>query len=309
MQRYNFFRTFANYLIEKYTKLYKTTQNMSNLIQRTLSGAVYVALVVAGILVHPIFFGVLFLVVSILATREFMWLRGADWFLRVASMKASALLFAMAWWVAFGEWNITWLMPLLIALYLVIVGTTLISELFRKAPDPIKNWGDFLGCQGMIALPFALMNGLMMLSPYILLALFVLIWLNDSGAYCVGSLLSKRKGGNHKMFPRVSPNKSWEGLIGGAVVAIAAGCLLEHFGWFNALPALGECRFIAPMIFSLLVVVFGTLGDLMESLLKRTIGVKDSGKFMPGHGGVLDRFDSILFATPAVVVFIWLLML
>ena len=111
------------------------------------------------------------------------------------------------------------------------------------------------------------------------------------------------------MFPRVSPNKSWEGLIGGAVVAIAAGCLLEHFGWFNALPALGECRFIAPMIFSLLVVVFGTLGDLMESLLKRTIGDKDSGKYMPGHGGVLDRFDSILLATPAVFAFIWLLML
>ena len=309
MQRYNFFRTFANYLIEKYTKLYKTTQNMSNLIQRTLSGAVYVALVVAGILVHPLFFGILFLLVSTLAAREYMRLREADCFLRTTSSIATALLFAMAWWVAFGEWNITWLMPLLIALYLVIVGTTLISELFRKAPDPIKNWGDFLGCQGMIALPFALMNGLMMLSPYILLALFVLIWLNDSGAYCVGSLLSKRKGGNHKMFPRVSPNKSWEGLIGGAVVAIAAGCLLEHFGWFNALPALGECRFIAPMIFSLLVVVFGTLGDLMESLLKRTIGVKDSGKFMPGHGGVLDRFDSILLATPAVVIFIWLLML
>ena len=213
----------------------------------------------------------------------------------------------MAWWVAFSEWDLSWLMPLLLALYVIIVGATLISELFRKAADPVKNWGDFLVSQVMIALPFALMNGVMMLSPWLLLALFVLIWLNDSGAYCVGSLLSKRKGGNHKMFPRVSPNKSWEGLIGGAVVAVAVGCLLTCFSWFNALPGLCGCRFVSPMLFSLIVVVFGTLGDLMESLLKRTIGVKDSGKFMPGHGGVLDRFDSILLATPAIVFFLWLL--
>lgn len=282
---------------------------MNNFVQRTLSGAVYVALVVAGILVHPVFFGVLFLVVSILAAREYMCLRGASQFLRVAAMKATALLFAMAWWVAFGEWNIPWLMPILLVLYVLIVGTTLISELFRKAADPIRNWGDFLVSQVMIALPFALMNGVLMLSPWLLLALFVLIWLNDSGAYCVGSLLSKRKGGNHKMFPRVSPNKSWEGLIGGAVVAVAAGCLLSHLGWFNALPALWGCGFVSPIVFSLIVVIFGTLGDLMESLLKRTIGVKDSGKFMPGHGGVLDRFDSILLATPAIIFFLWLLML
>lgn len=285
----------------------KKSKIMNNFVQRTLSGAVYVALVVASILVHPIFFGVLFLVVSVLAVREYMSLRGASCFLRVASMKATALLFAMAWWVAFSEWDLSWLMPLLLALYVIIVGATLISELFRKAADPVKNWGDFLVSQVMIALPFALMNGVMMLSPWLLLALFVLIWLNDSGAYCVGSLLSKRKGGNHKMFPRVSPNKSWEGLIGGAVVAVAVGCLLTCFSWFNALPALCGCRFVSPMLFSLIVVVFGTLGDLMESLLKRTIGVKDSGKFMPGHGGVLDRFDSILLATPAIVFFLWLL--
>ena len=285
----------------------KKAKIMNNFVQRTLSGAVYVALVVASILVHPIFFGVLFLVVSVLAAREYMSLRGASCFLRVASMKATALLFAMAWWVAFSEWDISWLMPLLLALYVIIVGVTLISELFRKAADPVKNWGDFLVSQVMIALPFALMNGVMMLSPWLLLALFVLIWLNDSGAYCVGSLLSKRKGGNHKMFPRVSPNKSWEGLIGGAVVAVAVGCLLTCFSWFNALPGLCGCRFVSPMLFSLIVVVFGTLGDLMESLLKRTIGVKDSGKFMPGHGGVLDRFDSILLATPAIVFFLWLL--
>ena len=104
---------------------------MNNFVQRTLSGAVYVALVVAGILVHPVFFGVLFLVVSILAAREYMCLRGASWFLRVAAMKATALLFAMAWWVAFGEWDIPWLMPVLLVL-LEQLSFCLRSELFSN---------------------------------------------------------------------------------------------------------------------------------------------------------------------------------
>ena len=117
--------------------------------------------------------------------------------------------------------------------------------------------------------------------------------------------MAKRKGGNHKMFPRVSPGKSWEGLIGGAIVAIGIGALLAYLGWFNRLSPLNT--YAVGMVFALVVVIFGTLGDLMESLMKRTIGVKDSGKFLPGHGGVLDRFDSILLATPAVCLFLYLL--
>ena len=98
------------------------------------------------------------------------------------------------------------------------------------------------------------------------------------------------------MFPRVSPAKSWEGLIGGIVFALAAGIIYWQVGWFdNMWKALG---------FALIIAIFGTLGDLMESLMKRTIGVKDSGKFLPGHGGVLDRFDSILLATPVVTFYL-----
>jgi phosphatidate cytidylyltransferase len=146
----------------------------------------------------------------------------------------------------------------------------------------------------MIALPFALMNGVLMHNKFLLLALFILLWVNDSGAYIVGSLMAKRKQGNHKMFPRVSPAKSWEGLIGGLVFDLIAGYVFFRVGWT------ADMGLINSLLFALFGGVFGTLGDLMESLMKRTIGVKDSGKFMPGHGGVLDRFDSLLLATPIV---------
>lgn len=281
---------------------------MSNLVQRSLSGAVYVAVVVASILVHPAFFGGVFLIVSMLATREYMHLRWADPVLSAAATMCTGLLFAAVWFGWFGNRETEWLIVVLILVYILTLGGTLISELFRQAIDPVRNWGDMLVSQVMIAVPFALMNCLLYAGNWLLLSLFILIWLNDSGAYCVGSLMSKRKGGNHKMFPRVSPNKSWEGLVGGAIVAVGAAFLLAHFGCLHALPA--PCMpWVSTLLFGLTVVVFGTLGDLMESLLKRTIGVKDSGKFMPGHGGVLDRFDSILLATPAVVLLILILML
>jgi phosphatidate cytidylyltransferase len=146
----------------------------------------------------------------------------------------------------------------------------------------------------MVALPFALMNGVMMHNRYLLLALFILLWVNDSGAYIVGSLTAKLPKGNHKMFPRVSPAKSWEGLIGGVVFSLLAGYVFYRVGWTAELGLANSLWFAA------FGSVFGTLGDLMESLLKRTLGVKDSGKFMPGHGGVLDRFDSLMLATPVV---------
>ena len=149
----------------------------------------------------------------------------------------------------------------------------------------------------MIALPFALMNGVMMHSRWLMLALFILIWVNDSGAYIVGSLMAKRKGGNHKMFPRVSPAKSWEGLIGGFIFDLIAGYVFFLVGWTTNMGLANS------LLFALIVGVFGTLGDLMESLFKRTLGVKDSGKLMPGHGGALDRFDSLLLAVPVVYFF------
>ena len=163
----------------------------------------------------------------------------------------------------------------------------------------------------MIALPFATMLIVLAYSKWLLLALFVLLWTNDTGAYCVGSLTAKRPSGNHKMSPHVSPKKSWEGLFGGAAFVLLAAWLLTRCGWFDVIDSWQynlqpHAKFVVALLFGLLATVAGTLGDLMESLLKRSYGIKDSGRFLPGHGGVLDRFDSLLLATPILAIFLTL---
>ena len=270
---------------------------MNNFVQRTLSAIVYAGLVLTSILLqpqcfgtHPLLFGVLFLIVSTLAVREFHVLVSSDIRLQSFAMIANALLFTTLYFLFYGDgiWS-----ALLVA-YVAIMLLALITQLFRENGNPIAAWGNLCASQIMVALPFALMNGVMMHNRYLLLALFILLWVNDSGAYIVGSLTAKLPNGNHKMFPRVSPAKSWEGLIGGVVFSLLAGYVFYRVGWTAELGLANSLWFAA------FGSVFGTLGDLMESLLKRTLGVKDSGKFMPGHGGVLDRFDSLMLATPVV---------
>lgn len=273
---------------------------MNNFITRTLSAIVYAGLVIGGILVqpicfggHPLLFGILFMIVSTLAVREFHALVGSDIKTMTYAMMSNALLYSTLYFLFFGD--LIW-RGLLVA-YIAIMLLALISHLFRPQVQPIQSWGNLCAGQVMIALPFALMNGVLMHSKWLMLALFILLWVNDSGAYIVGSLMAKRKGGNHKMFPRVSPAKSWEGLIGGFVFDLIAGYVFFRVGW------MGDMTLINSLLFALAGGVFGTLGDLMESLFKRTLGVKDSGKFMPGHGGVLDRFDSLLLAVPVTYFF------
>ena len=273
---------------------------MNNFITRTLSAIVYAGLVIGGILVqpicfggHPLLFGILFMIVSTLAVREFHALVGSDIKTMTYAMMSNALLYSTLYFLFIGDW--IW-RGLLVA-YIAIMLLALISHLFRLQVQPIQSWGNLCAGQVMIALPFALMNGVLMHSKWLMLALFILLWVNDSGAYIVGSLMAKRKGGNHKMFPRVSPAKSWEGLIGGFVFDLIAGYVFFRVGW------MGDMTLMNSLLFALAGGVFGTLGDLMESLFKRTLGVKDSGKFMPGHGGVLDRFDSLLLAVPVTYFF------
>ena len=128
------------------------------------------------------------------------------------------------------------------------------------------------------------------------LAMYIFIWANDSGAYLSGVTLGK-----HKLFPRISPKKSWEGSIGGALLTVAAGVVIAQFYTFmNVWQWIGM---------ALVVVVFGTFGDLTESMIKRHLGIKDSGTMLPGHGGILDRLDSMLFVIPAVVVYLLMLSL
>ena len=276
---------------------------MSTFWQRTLSGGVYVALVVASILVHPIFFGVLFLCVTMLAVREQHKLFQSSRFVTIGSMLAGGYLFAISWLIFYSQTLSIGEFGYIQVAYAAALVVLLVAELWSKGKNPVHNWGNILISQIMIAAPFALMNVLLDKSKFLLLALFITIWVNDTGAYCVGSLTAKRENGNHKMFPRISPAKSWEGLIGGFVFALLAGYIYYKVGWF----ASWSRPLLTALLFAFVIAVAGTFGDLMESLMKRTIGVKDSGRFLPGHGGVLDRFDSILLATPVVALLLFLL--
>lgn len=277
---------------------------MSEFWKRTLSGVVYVAVVVGCILYNEYLFAALSAILASLAVREFNRLIRPHELMDIFSEFGAFMLVALI-----ASWLHGW--PLFSALsvfYIIWMLAAIIIELWNQNGNPVVNWGNLIAGQVMITLPFALMNVLNHIDSYLLLAVFVLIWVNDSGAYCVGVLTAKKMpGGNHKMFPRVSPKKSWEGLFGGLAFSIGAAFILNRFGWFDTITKPGFELLIAGA-FAFVVSAFGTLGDLMESLFKRTIGVKDSGKFLPGHGGVLDRFDSILLAAPVTLLFVLLLM-
>lgn len=185
--------------------------------------------------------------------------------------------------------------------------------MYLKTKDPINDWAYTMLGQMYIALPFSMINILAfestaadgnaiaydMLLP---LSVFIFLWTNDTGAYCSGSLLGK-----HKLFPRISPAKSWEGSIGGGILVLIVAAIIGYYANQGDTPhTLGIAGWMG---LGLVVVFFGTWGDLVESLFKRTLGIKDSGNILPGHGGMLDRFDSSLMAIPAAVVYLYTLTL
>ena len=188
--------------------------------------------------------------------------------------------------------------------YLGLLLYLMITELYLKKENPIGNWAYAMLSQLYVALPFALLNVLafqnspetssVTYNPILPLSIFVFIWLSDTGAYCVGSLIGK-----HRLFERISPKKSWEGSIGGAVFSIASSFVFARF-----FPFMSMWQWAG---LAVIVVIFGTWGDLTESLMKRQLGIKDSGNILPGHGGMLDRFDSALMAIPAAVVYLYIL--
>ena len=195
--------------------------------------------------------------------------------------------------------------------YLVTLIYLLVAELYLKQEDPIHDWAYTMMSQLYIALPFSLLNVLAFRSVgsdiaytwHVPLCVFVFLWINDTGAYLCGSLLGK-----HKLFLRISPGKSWEGSVGGGILVMAVAVLVwyltEQYGMNDLQMSAVEWAGLG-----LTVVVFGTWGDLIESLFKRTLGIKDSGNILPGHGGMLDRFDSSLLAIPAAVVYLYTLTL
>lgn len=265
---------------------------MNNFITRTLSGFLFVVLVIGSILFSPYMFVIFFAIVSGWAVREFHKLSNVQNGVAVnlwVGLIGSVLLFVSSFLYASGIVRYP-----LFSVYGFYVVLVLVAELYRQKPNAIHNWAYFILGQVFVALPFSLLNFILYIDgwqPIILLAVFVTIWVNDTGAYLFGVTFGK-----HRLFERISPKKSWEGFVGGAVAAILSGYVFSLF-----IPQISLTNWL---IFSEIIVVFGTLGDLIESLLKRTVDVKDSGNVIPGHGGLLDRFDSMLLAAPVVFIYL-----
>ncbi|HRZ96218.1 MAG TPA: phosphatidate cytidylyltransferase [Paludibacter sp.] len=268
---------------------------MNNFITRTLSGLFFVAIIVGSVILGSYYFAVVFSIITGWTVFEFHKLTNQQESVSVnpiAGVLGGVILFFTSFLFASGL--VQYPLYSVYGLYVVIV---LIIGLFYQNKNPLHNWTYFLAGQLYIALPFSLLNYILYIhdvQPYFLLALFIAIWVNDTGAYLVGSTFGK-----HKLFERISPKKTWEGFIGGALLSLISGYV------FSLL--IPEISLIQWLIFSEIVVVFGTFGDLAESLMKRTVDVKDSGNAIPGHGGLLDRFDSMLLAGPVIFFYLSIL--
>ena len=283
------------------------SDKLKNMMVRAVTGTIFVAAVVVCFL-RPQAMMFLFTLVTALTVWEFTGLVNNVEGVRVnrfITTVAGAYLFLAFAGVCSGMTPSAVFIP-----YLLTIVYLFISELYTKAPNPIANWAYTMLSQLYVALPFSMINvvafrssGDAVMYDYMLpLSIFIFLWTNDSGAYCCGSLLGK-----HKLFPRVSPGKSWEGSIGGCVLVLAVAALIGW--WANSGEMTHQLSIAAWMGLGLVVVVFGTLGDLVESLFKRTLGIKDSGNLLPGHGGMLDRFDSSIMAIPAAVIYLYSLTL
>lgn len=272
----------------------------SNMLTRSIFGALYVAIIVCGILCGPFVFLLLLLLMSTLAVNEFLTMTKpvaesptvatTELLLRSLDCVGAALMVVTAWT---GQL----FMPGIIT-FLLYLALRLIIQLYIKEGNALQSLSLSMMSQLYVTLPIALMTVVYRLSPHLLLLLFILVWVNDTFAYLSGIAFGK-----HKLWERISPKKTWEGFWGGAIFTIltAALCGWLFSGYFSGFGPL------ALGITGLIVSIAGTFGDLIESLIKRTCGVKDSGNLIPGHGGILDRIDSILLVIPVSVILFYLL--
>ena len=279
----------------------------NNFIQRAITGIIFVGVLIGCILGGPISFTLLFALITALTIHEFGNIVSKQPDVEINKpicMLAGVFLFFGFAYLGVMPGQTEILIP-----YLFLIIYLLVSELYLKKKNPLNNWAYAMMSQIYIALSFAMLNVLayhsignegelsnyqVQYNPILPLSIFIFTWINDTGAYCTGMLFGK-----HRLFERISPKKSWEGSIGGGVFSIIAAIVMAHYFPFMSISIWTGL--------ALTVVIFGTLGDLTESLLKRTIGIKDSGNILPGHGGMLDRFDSTLMAVPAAVVYLYII--
>ncbi len=283
------------------------TPKQKNLIVRSITGILFVAIMVAGFL-NPRAMVLLFAIITALTLWEYTGLVND----RVADVSVNRFISTVGGvylFIAVAAWRVGYVSNFVIMVpYVLTIVYLFISELYAKSRNALQDWAYTMLGQMYIAMPLSLINivafersadgSFMTYDMFRPLALFILLWANDVGAYCFGSLLGK-----HKLFPRISPGKTWEGSIGGGIFAVVVAGII---GWLANSGATPHTLNIYQWLgLGAVVVVFGTWGDLVESLFKRTIGVKDSGNILPGHGGMMDRFDSSLMAIPAAVIYLY----
>jgi phosphatidate cytidylyltransferase len=271
---------------------------LPNIAVRIVAGAVFVSLLLGGILINEYTYYIIFSLITVFSLFEFYGLieKSAKVpVVRTWNIVGGFFLFTGSFYYFTDGASVLAFVPYIIYLLVLFIG-----ELYLKRQNPIQSLAYSILGQIYIAVPFSLTNYLVFIYEpgsyhYVyILALLIFIWVNDSFAYLTGMAFGK-----HRLFERISPKKSWEGFIGGMVVSIGSSLIFAHF--FTNLSAPAWLGFAA------VTVVSGTWGDLFESLIKRTLGVKDSGNMIPGHGGILDRFDSTILAIPAVFLYLILI--
>ncbi len=271
----------------------------SSFAQRSITAAIFVATMLACVYFGAASFTIIFAIVTVLGLWELLtiFFSENDWAHKLLGLLLGIVPYAIAVvsnfdWLHFPPENLLWgLLAILFSLFII--------ELFLQSKQPFQNIALLILAAIYVGLPFALLHaiGFVQGDGYyfgIVMGLMLMTWASDTGAYLVGSQFGKTP-----FLPRISPKKTWEGTLGGLLGTVLAG-----WGLSVLLPELPRTDWI---VLACIVGVFGPLGDLVESMLKRSYGIKDSSNLLPGHGGVLDRFDAFLFMLPFVAVYLFLI--
>lgn len=277
---------------------------MNNFWKRAITGTLFVVVMIGGIMWNYWSLFALFFIISMLGLNEFYGLVKQPGIQpqRLVGLIIGALFFLMVSnaYIFFYYQGLFFaaVVPLLLFVFFI--------ELYRNQNNPFQNIAFTITGILYTVLPFALLvfycsprstffgDVAVPYNPHILLGYFFMLWTNDTGAYLTG-----RAFGRHKLWERISPKKTWEGFIGGIMLSIVAGYIISLF--------YKELNLVLWIIIALIVSIFGTLGDLVESMLKRSLNVKESGGILPGHGGILDRFDGVLLSAPLVIAMLYVL--
>lgn len=270
------------------------------LLTRTWAGALFAILILGSVFWHPYALALLLLLFTFLGLKEFYSLFKTAGLLHNYT---TGILLGLATYLLITAWAFSWIKPSALFLIIPLAFLLFIIELYSKNPQPFLQIALQITGVLYVALPFGFYHlvhqfpadgSIHTFQPWVLAGIFILIWTNDTFAYLFGISLGK-----HRLFERISPKKSWEGTIGGALFTFGMAWILGTYS-----PTLNLTHWF---ILALIIVPTAVFGDLVESMLKRSLNVKDSGNIMPGHGGILDRFDAANFSLPFIVFFLYLL--